>query len=238
MNSWHSFPESIQLHVPGRITKEDAHRQETTAKEILRRLKDLPGLVLADEVGMGKTFVALAVAASVALSDPHRRPVVVMVPPSLKGKWPRDYALFAERCLTVEARTRIRAASAETAVDFLKLLDDPEDRKASIIFLTHGAMHRSLSDGWVKLAMIERALRGRHHVETLRKTLSRSLGKLLRLGWVDSRCPEIWERLLVSRPGDWLRILHRHGIGTSAEARPDSDDSPIPQAVIDALKGF
>jgi ERCC4-related helicase len=238
MNSWHPFPESIQLHVPGRITKEDALRQEATAREILRRLKDLPGLVLADEVGMGKTFVALAVAASVVLSDSHRRPVVVMVPPSLKGKWPRDYALFAERCLTVEARARIRTASAETAVDFLKLLDDPEERRASIIFLTHGAMHRSLSDGWVKLAMIERALRGRHNVENLRTTLSRSLGKLLRLGWVDSRCPEIWERLLVSRPGDWLSIMHRHRIGPSTEACPASDDSPVPQAVIDVLRDF
>ncbi len=45
-----------------RISREDADRQSATVKEILRRLERQPGLVLADEVGMGKTFVALAVA--------------------------------------------------------------------------------------------------------------------------------------------------------------------------------
>ena len=45
----------------GRISKEDASRQMGTAAEILRRLDRQPGVILADEVGMGKTFVALAV---------------------------------------------------------------------------------------------------------------------------------------------------------------------------------
>jgi SNF2 family DNA or RNA helicase len=76
----------INLFVEGRIQEYAANRQEDTAREILRRLGNQPGLVLADEVGMGKTFVALAVATSVALSDSQRRPVVVMVPPSLKEK--------------------------------------------------------------------------------------------------------------------------------------------------------
>ena len=44
-----------------RISPEDAERQRGTAAEILRRLEHQPGVVLADEVGMGKTFVALAV---------------------------------------------------------------------------------------------------------------------------------------------------------------------------------
>src|SRR5204862_155829 len=89
----------------------------------LERLAGRPGLVLADEVGMGKTFVALAVAASVALSD-RDRPVVVMVPPSLKEKWPRDFGVFVEQCLTRELRSRLRPSSAQTGVQFLKLLAD------------------------------------------------------------------------------------------------------------------
>lgn len=238
MKHWHPFSESIRLYVPGRITQADAARQEATAREVLRRLIHQPGLVLADEVGMGKTFVALAVAASVALSDRERRPVVVMVPPSLKGKWPRDFRLFAEKCLAAEVAARVRAASADSAVEFLKLLDDPEERKASIIFLTHGAMHRGLNDAWIKLAMIERALRGRHHTETLRQALSRSLGKLLRIGWVDRRCPEIWELLLASRPGDWLQVMHKRGMGPHGDANYDTDDAPVPQAVVEVLKDF
>ncbi len=233
MSEWHPFAGAIRLYVPGRISESDAQRQERTAQEVLRRLADQPGLVLADEVGMGKTFVALAVAASVALSDEQRRPVVVMVRPSLKEKWPRDFSVFAEKCLSAEARQRVRAASADTAVAFLKLLDDPEERRNSIIFLTHGAMHRGLSDGWVKLAVIQRALRGRHHTTPLRRTLSRCAGTLLRLGWVEKRCEDIWERLLNAPTKSWLKILRRRGIDAEGD---DNLDDPVPQAVAEALR--
>ena len=61
-----------------RITPEDAARQQRTAIEILRRLERQPGVILADEVGMGKTFVAMAVAASVVKATHYRKPVIVM----------------------------------------------------------------------------------------------------------------------------------------------------------------
>ena len=56
-----------------RVSVDDARRQQTTARVILERLHNHPGVVLADEVGMGKTFVALAVATSVTLADSRRR---------------------------------------------------------------------------------------------------------------------------------------------------------------------
>ncbi len=109
MKTWHPFLEGIQLHgrerkshSSERVSRQDARRQEITAREILYRLAKQPGVVLADEVGMGKTFVALAVAASVALSDKQQRPVVVMVPPSLRNKWPRDWDVFSRECLPQE----------------------------------------------------------------------------------------------------------------------------------------
>jgi hypothetical protein len=43
----------VDLH-NDRISVEDADRQMATAAEILRRLEHQPGVVLADEVGMGK----------------------------------------------------------------------------------------------------------------------------------------------------------------------------------------
>jgi superfamily II DNA or RNA helicase len=243
MTSWRPFASCIQLHVPRRISEDDARRQEITAREILNRLSKQPGLVLADEVGMGKTFVALAVATSVALSDQRRRPVVVMVPPSLKEKWPQDFAVFAEKCLPPDVGRRVRPTTDDSAVssaeDFLRLLDDPIGRRRSIIFLTHGAMHRGLSDGWVKLAIIQRALYRRHHIRPLRIALSRCLGKLLYgLGWVESRCEDIWDRLLDAAPEDWLKILHRQGIGPHGEANPATDDDPVPQVVVKALRDF
>lgn len=238
MSAWHPFAAGIELFVRGRITDEDARRQTATAREVLRRLKQQPGLVLADEVGMGKTFVALAVATSVTLSDPLQRPVVVMVPPSLKEKWPQDCEVFVERCLPAELRPRVRAASADTAVSFLRLLDDRPERRSSIIFLTHGAMHRGLSDGWIKLAMIQRALRGRHQIGALRRALSRCLGQLLRCGWVESRHEGIWDELLDRPPAHWLKLLHRHGIGPHGAAAPETDDDPVPETVVAVLREF
>jgi hypothetical protein len=107
------------------ISKEDAARQQATAREILDRFRTQPGVILADEVGMGKTFVALAVAAAVALPDPDLRPVVVMVPPSLREKWPNDFDVFREKCLSADVRAHLEAGRAEKAVDFLKNLDGP-----------------------------------------------------------------------------------------------------------------
>ena len=82
-----------------RVSDEDADRQTRTAVEILRRLNDQPGLVLADEVGMGKTYVALAVAVSVLEATRRKRPVVVMVPAAVAEKWPTEWAVFSQRCL-------------------------------------------------------------------------------------------------------------------------------------------
>ena len=129
MSYLHPYCKKIRLHVEGRISAEDAKRQERTAREILKRLRRQPGLILADEVGMGKTFVALAVAVSVAISNRRRRPVVIMVPPSLKEKWPADFELFREKCLPPDIAEQVKPGRAERAVEFLKLLDDPAYKK-------------------------------------------------------------------------------------------------------------
>jgi len=100
--------------------------------------------------------VARPVAASGALRDNKHRPVVVMVPPSLKDKWPRDFSMFRECCAKDEASRRLVGKSADSAVSFLKLLDDPPERRASLIFLTHGAMRmgggaRRAPGSWAEL---------------------------------------------------------------------------------------
>ena len=87
------FAECLNLRGTGKvqIDARDAERQAVTAREILRDLANHPGMVLADEVGMGKTYVALAVAASVLVATRGQQgPVVVMVPGGLRGKWQRE----------------------------------------------------------------------------------------------------------------------------------------------------
>lgn len=226
MSDLYPFCGDINLHVEGRISAEDASRQEKTAREILRRLSRRPGLILADEVGMGKTFVALAVAVSVALENRGKRPVVVMVPSSLKEKWPADFALFREKCLPEKQAKRVRVGRAERAVEFLKLLDDPPSRRKSVIFLTHGAMSRGLNDHWVMLALIQRSLHRRKGAQRLRRALERSLGDLLRMKWVQNGDPEIWTKLLRTRPEQWLNVLQEIGV---------EDDDPVPAAVAKVL---
>lgn len=225
MTTYYPFCTEINLHVEGRISCDDAERQEKTARKILKRLQKQPGLILADEVGMGKTFVALAVAVSVALENRGKRPVVVMVPSSLKEKWPADFALFCEKCLPDHLAQRVRFGRAERAVDFLKLLDDPPSRRKSVIFLTHGAMSRGLSDQWVMLALIRQSLSRKKGIDRLRNALCRNMGDLLQMKWVQNRDPGIWMKLLKAEPSDWLPIME--GLG--------QNDDPVPAAVVKVL---
>jgi hypothetical protein len=131
----------------GRIPSEDGIRQQQTAGEILGRFARQPGLVLADEVGMGKTFVAMAVAASIILERPEDGPVVVMVSQSRRRKWLRDWAVFKQECLSASAQTEIRHGEADSGVAFLNLLGDHAESKRHIIFLSHGALSRAMNDG-------------------------------------------------------------------------------------------
>ena len=229
------FDERINLYVKGIIPEYDAKRQTVSGQEILRRLKTQPGVILADEVGMGKTFVALSVAVSVALKE--KRPIVVMVPSNLHEKWERDFKRFMEKCLP-EERGKIRAKRATRAVEFLKLLDDPEDRRCHLIFITHGTMYRSLTDKWVKLAMIRQSLKYRKNIAPVKKKLYRFVGRLLKLNWVECNSEHgdsIWYDLLNSSPEKWLKVLHNHGVDPENDDDPETDDDPVPQAIANVL---
>src|SRR5262249_60352951 len=106
-----------------RISSEDALRQQRTIADILRRLRNQPGIVLADEVGMGKTFVALGVAMKAALADRGKRPVVIMVPSSLHEKWPRDFKVFVDRAIKRSDDKTLRAEPVTSALEFFRLID-------------------------------------------------------------------------------------------------------------------
>jgi hypothetical protein len=101
-----------QLH---RI-QDDAERQHATAQEILHRFSSTDPndrrelVLLADEVGLGKTYVALAVAVSVldAIRKgeqpddlPAQKPVVLVLTPdseALYNKWRREAVEFKQKC--------------------------------------------------------------------------------------------------------------------------------------------
>jgi superfamily II DNA or RNA helicase len=230
MSFSYSYPQGIDLLVEGRITPDDAGRQTATVHEILRRLKDQPGLILADEVGMGKTFVALAVAISVYLKD--KRPTVVMIPPNLIDKWPNDFRLFRDACVKdFKIREQLRCGVARKPEEFMKLLDDSESKRAAVIFLTHGALTRNMGDGWFKLAIIQRALYHRYDTKEMYESLRKYAGILTELKYVQAanKEVEIWEELLNKPPEKWKKILVKHGFFT------EEDDDPVPNSFVKEL---
>lgn len=117
----------VEAERADKINPLEGLRQQETARSILDDLRLKPGVILADEVGMGKTYVALAVVASVLLStqdDAH--PVVVMTPPGLAIKWRKEWEHFKSLCCRdTDALNRIRSAYVDTPTEFLKLLDAP-----------------------------------------------------------------------------------------------------------------
>lgn len=221
-------PDTVSL-CNDRISAEDAARQTEAAVEILRRLRDRPGVILADEVGMGKTFVALATAFSVLRDRTHTGPVVVMCPPALEAKWLRDWDAFLSLCVKEDARV-FRAKSARSGVDFLKLLDDEPEKCAHLIVLTHGAMSRGVGDGFTKLAIVRRAFR--HRKPAHRNAFKQWAGAILRLQWVEAGGRDkLLSRLLDLPPSKWRALLQKEHPGRQS----DFDDDPVPASVVEAL---
>ena len=115
--------------------KRDAERQTATVREVLSRLYN-PDLgkrwelqLVADEVGMGKTFVALGVAYSLLHHMREKGPgddlrycygkVLVIAPGnvSLYEKWYREVKEFARRCVRPEHRAEAESWFAPVKVE-------------------------------------------------------------------------------------------------------------------------
>lgn len=207
----------------GKIKPDDARRQMDTAREILRRLDSQPGQILADEVGMGKTFVALAVAVSVLEATDYGQPVVVMVPPSVRAKWPREWEVFRAKCLRAGDEIRATPSTVLRGSEFLQLLDDPPDVRRHIIFLAHGALTSTLTDPLIRLAIIQHALR-RSSLRAQRTAFPRWAASVLRTNRLNK---DLAARLLAAPPSRWQTIC--------ARARWELSDDPVPRAVVEAL---
>jgi len=224
MVSW-QFSPHVSLR-NDRVPDEDADRQQSTAAEIVARLAHQPGLVLADEVGMGKTYVALAVAVSALEATKRKRPVVVMVPSAVAEKWPREWDVFSERCLP--ARHGLRAsATVRRGSDFLKLLDDTAATRKHLIFLTHGALTNNLNDPFIRLALLRRSMLYRPALANRQRAIARFAASLLN----DKRFDEDTAHALLKAPvGTWAAVWNRHH-----SAHP-VDDDPVPFAFERAVK--
>ncbi|MFY0522507.1 SNF2-related protein [Archangium gephyra] len=83
------------------VPSADVLRQEDTVLQALDILDEEPGVVLADEVGMGKTYEALGVIAAFRNRQPQNRIVVVTPGHDLNQKWKNDFIRFSDRKTTL-----------------------------------------------------------------------------------------------------------------------------------------
>lgn len=204
----------IKLGGSKRVSVSDAERQTRTAREILHRLDGQPGVVLADEVGMGKTFVALAVAASAILDTwKQRRPVIVTVPRGLVEKWLRDWADFRRHCVPAASRLRfVEPAVAKRPMELFRLFEQSGTDRARLIVTSVSAYTGKLTDPWIKLLLVRLGLMHMTVSKDQRENLEFWLTILLRktVGHSLSRS-EIVSLLRASR-AQWPNILASAGV--------------------------
>jgi len=211
--------------------KADWARQRRTAADILTRLRIQEGVILADQVGMGKTYVALAVAVNQILSTPELGQVVIFAPPSVAEKWVREWRKFSESLLEPGTGIRCVDAPIRSGEAFLKKLDDrPEDR-AHLIVVTHTALTATLKDTFVQLALLYYATRRVHGGADFRQRIAKwsdGLGGLVR----NRRfTPDNVAALLATSPSKWRETWKR-------ETGEDLPDDPVPAALEDAARNL
>lgn len=216
------WDESIDLGGSPLIDRSDSERQKATAQHLVSQLGEQPGVILADEVGLGKTFVALAVAASIATSTQRRNPIIVMVPPALTQKWPQEWKTFAEYCLPAHSKLRATEHTIQRPAEFLRLFDDDAKTRNHIAFVSHGALTRQLSDPYTKLAIIRSAYYRSKTLGASRSRFPRWGKRLLNSNSLNRQfTPELIEQLLINPLDRWKGLLNLH--------MPDAlhDDDPV-----------
>lgn len=78
------------------VRRQDVERQEDTVLRALALLDEQPGVLLADEVGMGKTYEALGVLAARLHERPGARALILTPGPDLNEKWRKELRSFCD----------------------------------------------------------------------------------------------------------------------------------------------
>ncbi|MGE3673355.1 MAG: helicase-related protein [Polyangiaceae bacterium] len=106
------------------VPERDVERQEDTVLRALSLLDEQPGVVLADEVGMGKTYEALGVVAARQQENPNARTVILTPGPDLNQKWEKELRAFGDRSRTMYAGFRDKVRAATNLASLIRALDE------------------------------------------------------------------------------------------------------------------
>ncbi len=210
--------------------EEDWQRQRRTAADILQRLRTQEGVILADQVGMGKTYVALAVAVSQILSTAEPAQVVVFVPASVAEKWVREWEKFSETLLTPGTGIRCVREAIRSGEEFLKALAAPAACRHHIVVVTHTALTTDVKDSFVQLALLYYATRYQRDGDVLRQRIAKWSGGMNGLIRDRRFNEERVEKLLATNPQEWREAWRR------MSGCEDLGEEPVPQILIEAIK--
>ena len=102
------------------VRARDVERQEDTVLRALTLLAEQPGVVLADEVGMGKTYEALGVVAARLHERPDARALILTPGPDLNIKWTKDLEGFCDEGRPMYAGFSGRFAAARSLAELVQ----------------------------------------------------------------------------------------------------------------------
>lgn len=226
----HLLTGRLRDHTEDRF-EQDWARQRRTANDILCRLQTMEGVILADQVGMGKTYVALAVAASQILSTRELGRVVIFVPAAVADKWVREWRKFSESLLEPGTGIRCVGKPIRSGEEFLKKLDNSKDDREHILIVTHTSLTATLKDTFIQLALLHYATRYVRDGEKLRDRIVKWSGGLRGLIRNTQFTPELVSELLKTPPSKWrARWLRLTGEALQ--------DNPVPQTLERAARSL
>ncbi len=159
------------------IDKETAALQTRTCHRLLALLKDNPGVILGDDVGMGKTYVAIAAAVSFLKRDPTRSILVITPSWLMNDKWFRDVNDFIDVNLNTSAVSLQKKDIVQITRDYDSFVKEIREQspKAKIMLLPINVL---ASMGWKREKSFFIACWFRHrklHTES-RKRLLKAVG--------------------------------------------------------------
>ncbi|QRK13927.1 helicase [Archangium violaceum] len=135
------------LHLDARagatVPARDIERQEDTVLRALELLDHQPGVVLADEVGMGKTYEALGVLAARLHGRPEARALILTPGPDLNTKWTKELRAFCDSSRPMYPGFAGRFEAARTLAE---LVDKARATQVVIAPVNVFAGGRALSD--------------------------------------------------------------------------------------------
>lgn len=138
---------SVGLRLDARAARDgvrvsEVERQEDTVLRALELLERSPGVVIADEVGMGKTFEALGVVAAQCHRDPKCKVAVVTPGPDLNEKWEGEFERFSDR----EAQIFDFGGAFQAVYDLPSFIEAAKDRNTRAVVVPVSAFHDTRAD--------------------------------------------------------------------------------------------